>query len=133
MTAPNALSIHDTQPIPAANGMPAIHYRIGDQITDLREDHTGQRRRYVGTVIASGPILFDVRWTGGHGVARYAHDHEPPTLRRATAGDERAAMQHTERASIAAELRRLAQTQTTWPGEVRRHLATRAAEIVGGA
>lgn len=123
------MSIHHTQPLPAA--APAhITYRPGDHISALVE-HDGEHRRLVGTITDSTWWIFRVRWDGGHGVAVYTHGHEPDHLRHATPDDEHAALHRTTRHTVAAELARLADTHPHWPTQVRHTLRGRAAQLTG--
>lgn len=119
-----------TMPLPPVAG-PIHHHHVGDRVTWLYTDEHDQQQRVVGTVTHSNTWTFVVRWDEQRGEARFAHNHEPDTLRAATAHDERDALTRTTRATVAAELRRLADTHTVWPGEVRRALLARATELTG--
>lgn len=122
-------AVGTTVPLQPVRGMAARNYRVGDRVTWLYTNESDQQVRLVGTVTSSDSCTFVVRWDANRGEARFAHNHEPDTFRAATVHDERDALTRGTRATVAAELNRLADTNTVWPGEVRRTLRARAADL----
>ncbi len=113
---------------PPPPGPPAVRFHVGLRVSDLL-DMPGGPRRLVGDVVDSNTWLFSVRWTGGEGTARYAHTHEPHTLRPATAADEDATGDRRDRCAAVAELRRQMRQHPLWPVEVRDALRARIADL----
>lgn len=121
-----------TAPLPPI-GTTIRRHHPGDRLTWLYLDHNDRYTRVVGTVTHSNTWTFVCRWDEGKGEARFAHNHEPDLLRPATPADEHDAFTAVTRATVAAELRRLADTHTTWPTDVRTVLRRRAADLTGSS
>ena len=127
-----SIEIHSnesTQPL-YVHGVRDRNYALGDRVSNLIEDG-GRMRRYVGNIVRSTAFTFDINWDGGHGVTTYTHAAEPEHLRHATTSDEHEAAAADHRHATAAELRRIADREVTWPGDVRRSLRSRATVLDG--
>lgn len=106
MTAARTYALDDTQPIPRVDcGMLRQNWQVGDRVTDVVVI-AGREFRFLGIVGESTAFVFRVRWDGGHGIGTYTHGHEPNSLRRPTAADERAAAGDAVLLALAADLGR---------------------------
>ena len=128
-------TVETTRPLPPAGsappppaGLAPQKFRVGDRVTYMCTDHPDGPTQMVGDVTASNSWLFDVRWAGGDGTGRFAHGHEPDTLRPAADGDAPDVRQRVARAA-ARELLRLVELHPLWPPDVQRALRARATEL----
>ncbi|BBG01593.1 MULTISPECIES: hypothetical protein [Pseudonocardia] len=121
-------SVATTQPIT----IPHRNHHVGDRVTYWCTDTPdGVPLRLVGDVTSTASWTFTVTWDGGHGTARFAHNHEPDTLRPATPADERDALTLTVRATVAADYRRTLAAHPHWPDNIRNVLDQRATDLLG--
>lgn len=124
------MTVERTLPLPATDTRPHRTYRPGDRLS-IPVDLPDGTRRLVGDITESNYWIFTIRWTGGEGVARYTHGHEPDGTRFATPADERDGVTRDLRHAAAAEMFRMADNHPRWPAPVLHALRLRAAELTG--